>query len=140
MSQRSDLTSSFVKTLSELGQGVMKSLQEARIGETIESGVNSVREKLNDPNFQKDVKEKAQAGWSWLSSAAGSIWSAAKEAATQIASELNEGGTPRPTSRTPREGGTPRPENRTPREGTNTPKRDVRPANLSSAEDIAIDV
>ena len=106
---------------------MVKSLQEARIGETIESGVNSVREKLNDPNFQKDVKEKAQAGWSWLSNTAGSIWSAAKEAASQIASELNEGGTPRPV-------------NRTPREGTNTPKQDGRPANLSSAEDIAIDV
>lgn len=118
----------------------MKSFQEARIGESIESGVNSVREKLNDPNFQKDVKEKAQAGWSWLSNTAGSIWSAAKEAASQIASELNEGGTPRPANRTPREGGTPRPENRTPREETNTPKQDGRPANLSSAEDIAIDV
>ena len=79
-----------MKTLQGLGQGVMKSFQDARIGETIESGVNSVRAKLNDPAFQKDVKEKAQAGWSWLSSTAGSIWSAAKEAATQIASELND--------------------------------------------------
>lgn len=89
----------------------MKSLQDARIGETLESGVNSVRAKLSDPEFQKDVKEKAQAGWSWLSSTAGSIWSAAKEAATQIASELNDpnangGGTPRPAVSTPRrEGG-----------------------------------
>ena len=85
----------------------MKSLQDARIGETLESGVNSVRAKLSDPEFQKDVKEKAQAGWSWLSSTAGSIWSAAKEAATQIASELNDpnangGGTPRPAVSTPR--------------------------------------
>ena len=116
----------------------MRSLQEARIGESIESGVNSVREKLSDPNFQKDVKEKAQAGWSWLSSAAGSIWSAAKEAATQIASELNEGGTPRPVNHTPREGGTPRPVNHTPQEGTSAPK-DGGPTNRPSAEDIAID-
>lgn len=87
----------------------MKSLQDAHLGETLESGVNSVRAKLNDPAFQKDVKEKAQAGWSWLSSTAGSLWSAAKEAASQIASELNDpaaasgsGGTPRPAAPSPR--------------------------------------
>ena len=68
----------------------MKTLQEAKIGETLQSGVSSVKNKLNDPNFQKDVKDKAEAGWSWLSSTAGSLWSAAKEAASQIASDLNE--------------------------------------------------
>ena len=46
---------SLTKTLASIGQGVSKSL---------ESGVNSVRTKLNDPNLQKEVKEKAAAGWS----------------------------------------------------------------------------
>ena len=68
----------------------MKTIQEAKIGETLQSGVSSVKNKLNDPNFQKDVKDKAEAGWSWLSSTAGSLWSAAKEAASQIASDLND--------------------------------------------------
>lgn len=113
-----------MKTLQGLGQGVMKSFQDARIGETIESGVNSVRAKLNDPAFQKDVKEKAQAGWSWLSSTAGSIWSAAKEAATQIASELNDdnangGGTPRPAVTTPKAAQGDREESR---EGVKSPR------------------
>lgn len=80
----------------------MKTIQEAKIGETLQSGVSSVKNKLNDPNFQKDVKDKAEAGWSWLSSTAGSLWSAAKEAASQIASDLNDpAGTPRPAA--PRE-------------------------------------
>ena len=61
------------------------------IGQTIQSGVSSVRNKINDPNFQKDVKEKAEAGWSWLSSTAGSLWSAAVGAASQITSEFNGG-------------------------------------------------
>ena len=68
----------------------MKTFQDAKIGETLQSGVSSVRNKLNDPNFQKDMKDKAEAGWSWLSSTAGSIWSAAKEAATQLTSDLGE--------------------------------------------------
>ena len=139
-----------MKTLQGLGQGVMKSIQDARIGETIESGVNSVRAKLNDPAFQKDVKEKAQAGWSWLSSTAGSIWSAAKEAATQIASELNEtnangGGTPRPAVATPkaeagdreeaREGArSPRTAGKSPRIAEKSPKIAVE----ESEEEVAI--
>ena len=84
------MTYSITKTLSAIGQGFMKTLQEAKIGETLQSGVSSVKNKLNDPNFQKDVKDKAEAGWSWLSSTAGSLWSAANEAASQIASDLNE--------------------------------------------------
>ena len=66
---------SLTKTLASIGQGVSKSL---------ESGVNSVRTKLNDPNLQKEVKEKAAAGWSWLSSTATTLWSAAKETASTI--------------------------------------------------------
>ena len=54
--------------------------------------MNSVRAKLNDPNLQKEVKEKAAAGWSWLSSTANSLWSVAKETASSLAAELGEEG------------------------------------------------
>lgn len=83
---------SLTKTLASIGQGVSKSL---------ESGVNSVRTKLNDPNLQKEVKEKAAAGWSWLSSTATTLWSAAKETASTIASELADDGTKKPNSPRP---------------------------------------
>lgn len=83
--------------MSSLGQGLVKGIQDAKIGESIQNGMTSVRNKLNDPEFQKDVKNKAEAGWSWLSSTAGSLWSAAKDAASQIANDFNEasGSTPR---------------------------------------------
>lgn len=83
--------------MSSLGQGLVKSIQDAKIGESIQNGMTSVRNKLNDPEFQKDMKNKAEAGWSWLSSTAGSLWSAAKDAASQIANDFNEasGSTPR---------------------------------------------
>lgn len=84
---------SLTKTLASIGQEVSKSL---------ESGVNTVRTKLNDPNLQKEVKEKAAAGWSWLSSTATTIWSAAKETASTIAAELADDGTKKPN--TPRPG------------------------------------
>ena len=83
---------SLTKTLASIGQGVSKSL---------ESGVNSVRTKLNDPNLQKEVKEKAAAGWSWLSSTATTLWSAAKETASTIASELADDGIKKPNSPRP---------------------------------------
>ena len=88
---------SITATLSSLGQGLVKSIQDAKIGESIQNGMTSVRNKLNDPEFQKDMKNKAEAGWSWLSSTAGSLWSAAKDAASQIANDFNEasGSTPR---------------------------------------------
>ncbi|KNB43985.1 hypothetical protein JH06_5821 [Blastocystis sp. subtype 4] len=85
-------TDDLTKTLASIGQGVSKSL---------ESGVNSVRTKLNDPNLQKEVKEKAAAGWSWLSSTATTLWSAAKETASTIASELADDGTKKPNSPRP---------------------------------------
>lgn len=83
--------------MSSLGQGLVKGIQDAKIGESIQNGMTSVRNKLNDPEFQKDMKNKAEAGWSWLSSTAGSLWSAAKDAASQIANDFNEasGSTPR---------------------------------------------
>lgn len=86
--------------MSSLGQGLVKSIQDAKIGESIQNGMTSVRNKLNDPEFQKDMKNKAEAGWSWLSSTAGSLWSAAKDAASQIANDFNEasGSTPRSQS------------------------------------------
>lgn len=91
---------SITATLSSLGQGLVKGIQDAKIGESIQNGMTSVRNKLNDPEFQKDVKNKAEAGWSWLSSTAGSLWSAAKDAASQIANDFNEasGSTPRSQS------------------------------------------
>ena len=76
--------------LSSFTSSVKKTFQDAKISESIQSGMNSVKTKLNDPNLQNEVKEKAQAGWSWLSSTAGSLWSAAKEAASTIANEMNE--------------------------------------------------
>lgn len=60
--------------------------------------MNSVRAKLNDPNLQKEVKEKAAAGWSWLSSTANSLWSVAKETASSLAAELGEEGAMKPAS------------------------------------------
>lgn len=86
--------------MSSLGQGLVKGIQDAKIGESIQNGMTSVRNKLNDPEFQKDMKNKAEAGWSWLSSTAGSLWSAAKDAASQIANDFNEasGSTPRSQS------------------------------------------
>lgn len=66
------------------------------MSKSLESGVNSVRAKLNDPNLQKEVKEKAAAGWSWLSSTANSLWSAAKETASSLAAELGEEGAMKP--------------------------------------------
>ena len=83
---------SLTKTLASIGQEVSKSL---------ESGVNTVRTKLNDPNLQKEVKEKAAAGWSWLSSTATTIWSAAKETASTIAAELGDDGTKKPNTPRP---------------------------------------
>ena len=62
------------------------------IGKSLGDGMNSVYNKLNDPNLQKEVKEKAAAGWSWLSSTASSIWAVAKDTAASIAAELNEEG------------------------------------------------
>ena len=95
------IITSITKTLSNIGQGLVKSFQDAKIGETIQSGVTSVKNKLNDPEFQKDVKQKAEAGWSWLSSTAGSIWNAAKEAATQISNDFNEAANDKPNSPRP---------------------------------------
>ena len=89
------------KMLSSFTDSVKKTLQDAKISETFQSGVNSVKTKLNDPNLQNEVKEKAQAGWSWLSSTAGSLWSAAKDAASSIVNDLNEENGSRPVS-TPR--------------------------------------
>ena len=62
--------------------------------------MSSVRAKLNDPNLQKEVKEKAAAGWSWLSSTATSLWSAAKETASSLAAELGEEGVTKPATQT----------------------------------------
>ena len=104
---------SFAKSLQSIGQGVMKTLQEAKIGETLESGMNTVRAKLSDPNLQKEVKEKAQASWNWLSEAAGSLWSVAKDAAAQLSSEFaddnHKPSTPRPTPNEVRKPSSPRP-------------------------------
>ena len=68
------------------------------MSKSLESCVNSVRAKLNDPNLQKEVKEKAAAGWSWLSSTANSLWSVAKETASSLAAELGEEGAMKPAS------------------------------------------
>ena len=95
------ISPSLSKMLSSFTDSVKKTLQDAKISETFQSGVNSVKTKLNDPNLQNEVKEKAQAGWSWLSSTAGSLWSAAKDAASSIVNDLNEENGSRPVS-TPR--------------------------------------
>lgn len=107
---RIGIRSSLSKMLSSFTSSVKKTFQDAKISESIQSGVNSVKTKLNDPNLQNEVKEKAQAGWSWLSSTAGSLWSAAKEAASSIANEMSDqpGGNasrpvpPPPAATTPR--------------------------------------
>ena len=45
-----------------------------------------------------ELKEKAAAGWSWLSSTANSLWSVAKETASSLAAELGEEGAMKPAS------------------------------------------
>ena len=96
------VTNRITQSIATMGSNVMESLKEAHLQEKIESGVSSVREgvnamaaKLTDPQLQKEVKEKAQAGWNWLSGAATSLWSAAVNTANSIAAEFTEGGKPK---------------------------------------------
>ena len=93
------VTNRITQSITTMGNSVMESLKEAHIQEKIESGVSSVRNgvnamaaKLTDPQLQKEVKEKAQAGWNWISGAATSLWSAAVSTASSIAAEFTEGG------------------------------------------------
>lgn len=117
--------------LSSFTSSVKKTFQDAKISESIQSGMNSVKTKLNDPNLQNEVKEKAQAGWSWLSSTAGSLWSAAKEAASTIANEMNE----QPGAARPATGSASTPRSVEPRtNAAATPVTPVTPATPVAAE------
>ena len=56
------LNSSLTKTLTEMGSGMVQTIREAKITETIESGVQSVKSKLTDPKLQEDIRETVQTG------------------------------------------------------------------------------
>ena len=71
-----------------MGNTVVKSIKESKITESIETGVEAVKAKITDPQLQKEVTEKAVAGWTWLSGAAMSILTAAYDTAYSIASEF----------------------------------------------------
>ena len=45
-----------------MGSGVVQTIREAKITETIESGVQSVKDKLTDPKLQEDIRETVQTG------------------------------------------------------------------------------
>lgn len=78
------------QTLTSVSNSIVQTWKEAKIAEKVESGVNTVKTKLTDPALQEEVKQKAQAGWSWLSSSATSLWNAAKATASSLASEFME--------------------------------------------------
>lgn len=73
-----------------MSNSIVQTLKDAKIAEKVESGVNSVKSTLTDPALHEEVKQKAQAGWNWLSSSAMSLWNVAKETASSIASEFME--------------------------------------------------
>ncbi|OAO13342.1 ARF-GAP protein [Blastocystis sp. ATCC 50177/Nand II] len=78
------------KSLTTMGSQVVQTIKDAKITDTIQSGVTKVTTTLQDPEFQENVKQRAQAGWSWLSSTASSLWSAARDTATSLVNEFNE--------------------------------------------------
>ncbi len=84
------MTNSLTKSLTAMGSQVVQTIKDAKIGDTLQSGVNKVKTTIQDPQFQEDVKQKAQAGWNWLSSTASSFWSVAKDTATSLMNEFNE--------------------------------------------------
>lgn len=73
-----------------MGSQVVQTIKDAKIGDTLQSGVSKVKTTIQDPQFQEDVKQKAQAGWNWLSSTASSFWNVAKDTATSLMNEFNE--------------------------------------------------
>lgn len=81
---------SLTQTLTSVSNSLVQTWKEAKIAEKVESGMNSVKATLTDPNLQEEVKQKAQAGWSWLSSSAASLWNVAKATASSIVSEFSE--------------------------------------------------
>lgn len=81
---------SLTKSLTTMGSQVVQTIKDAKITDTIQSGVTKVTTTLQDPEFQENVKQRAQAGWSWLSSTASSLWSAARDTATSLVNEFNE--------------------------------------------------
>ena len=84
-----------------MSNSIVQTWKEAKITEKVESGVNTVKTKLTDPALQEEVKQKAQAGWNWLSSSASSLWNVAKATASSLASEFME--QPEQTSSQPTE-------------------------------------
>lgn len=84
------LQPSLTKSITAMGSQVVQTIKDSKITDTIQSGVTKVTSTIQDPQFQESVKQKAQAGWSWLSSTATSLWSAAKDTATSLVNEFNE--------------------------------------------------
>ena len=79
------------ETATQYGSKIYTKVQEAHIGEHISSGLQSLSSTLNDPNLNENIKEKAQQGWSWLSSTASSLWSAASSTASEIYTSVQSG-------------------------------------------------
>ena len=90
MNIRIGIRDRITQTLTSVSNSIVQTWKEAKIAEKVESGVNTVKTKLTDPALQEEVKQKAQAGWSWLSSSATSLWNAAKATASSLASEFME--------------------------------------------------
>ena len=53
---------SLTKTLTDMGAGVVKTIKESKITESIGNGVQTVKEKLTDPNLQNEIRESVQSG------------------------------------------------------------------------------
>ena len=53
---------SLTKSLTTMGSQVVQTIKDAKITDTIQSGVTKVTTTLQDPEFQENVKQKAQAG------------------------------------------------------------------------------
>ena len=56
------VTLSLTKTLTDMGAGVVKTIKESKITESIGNGVQTVKEKLTDPNLQNEVRDGVQNG------------------------------------------------------------------------------
>ena len=91
---------SLTKTLTDMGAGVVKTIKESKITESIGNGVQTVKEKLTDPNLQNEIRDGVQngkgkivcwrIGWNWLSGTAISLWNTARDTASSFAAEFME--------------------------------------------------
>ena len=53
---------SLTKTLTEMGTGVVQTIKDSRITESIGHGVQTVKETIMDPKLQEGIRESVQTG------------------------------------------------------------------------------